>query len=173
MTLLGADAGKVAQVSRIIAAAQNTMAQVANCWLITIGQHGEPNARIVSPIPGVESDEEWTIWFLTSRGSRKIADIRRDDRITVGYQYDPDSAYVVLAGRGTISEDRSEIARRWDQSWNRVFPAGAEDPDALFVKGTIDRIELWNLAQKITPAPFGKRPAVLIRDVTRGWTSCA
>ena len=170
MTLLDADAGKLGQVDRILAVARNTMAQVTNCWLVTIGQHGEPNARVVSPIPGVEGEEEWTIWFLTSRGSRKVADIRRDDRITIGYQHDPDSAYVVLAGRGTISEDRSEIARRWNQSWNRVFPAGAEDSDALFIKGKIDRIELWNLAQKVTPAPFGKRPAILLRDATRAWS---
>jgi general stress protein 26 len=52
---------------------------------------------------GSECDE-WTIWFLTSNASRKAADIRHDGRVTVGYQHDPDSAYVALVGDATIVE---------------------------------------------------------------------
>src|SRR5262249_19885012 len=127
------------EIAEWIAAARDTMARVSLCWLVTIGSNGRPNARIVSPIPALEDDDEWTIWFLTSKSSRKASDIRRDDRVTLGYQCDADSAYVTLGGRAAIVNDRSEIARRWSRSWNTVFPGGAEDLDAVFLRTVIDR----------------------------------
>ena len=158
-------------VDDLLAAARDTVSKVKNCWIVTIGAGGEPNARIVSPIPGVAQDPDWTIWFLTSNGSRKAADIRADARVTLGFQHDPDSAYAVLAGRATIVDARSELASRWNAEWNRVFPAGPGDLDAVFVKIAVTRIELWNLKHGVTPPPFGKRAATLTCDGLGHWSS--
>lgn len=163
-------AGGKSLVDRWLAAARDTVAKVNLCWLVTVGCGGDPNARLVSPVAGIAGDDEWTIWFLTSNGLRKVADIRRDDHTMIGYQHDPDSAYVALAGRANIVEDRSEITPRWEKSWNLVFPDGASDPDAVFIRSEVNRIEPWNLAHKVTPTPFGKCAAVLARDAIGRWT---
>jgi general stress protein 26 len=157
-------------VDRLLAAATDVMAKVTNCWLVTMGRDGRPNARIVSPISGVSGDDEWRVWFLISNSSRKAADIHTDSRVLLGYQYDPDSAYVVLAGQAFIMEERSEISRRWSSAWDLVFPVGSEDMDAVFLKVEVECIELWNLAHKVTPAPFGKCAAMLARSVEGDWT---
>lgn len=160
-------------IDRLLSAARDTRLRVKHCWVATVGEHGEPHARVVSPIPSASGDDEWTVWFLTSKASRKTADIRRDSRVTIGYQDDQHSAYAALAGRGWIVEDRAELSRRWSSSWNAVFPTGADDLDAVFVKVVVERIELWNLAHKVTPAPFGKCAAVLQRSGAGPWATAS
>lgn len=155
--------------SQLLAIARETMEKVKNCWLVTVALGGEASARIVAPIPGVPDESEWIVWVLTSSGSRKIDEIQRDCRVTLGYQHDPESAYVALAGHATIVKDRVEISKRWKQSWDNVFHAGAEDADAVFVKIEVDRIELFSIARKVTPEPFCKRSAALARDATGNW----
>jgi general stress protein 26 len=162
--------GDAYSVDQLLAIAREIVANVKNCWFVTIARSGEANARIVAPIPGTARDIEWTTWVLTSAGSRKVAEIRRDDRVTLGYQHDPDSAYVALAGRASIVADRSEISQRWNSAWNRVFQAGGADADAVFIKVVVERIELFSLAREITPAPFCKRCEVLARDPSGGWS---
>lgn len=154
---------------RLLTVARGTVAKVKNFWLVSIARNGEASARVVAPIPGIPDERDWTIWVLTSSGSRKVAEIGRDDRVTLGYQHDPDSAYVVLVGHATIIDDRAQISRRWNESWNNVFAAGAEDLDAVFVRVDVDRIELFSLAQKVAPAPFCKRSAALVRDASGNW----
>ena len=154
---------------QLLTIARETIAKVKNCWLVTVTQAGEARARIVAPIPGVPGQSEWLVWVLTSGASRKIDDIRRNDRVTLGYQYDPESAYVALFGHATIVDDRLEISERWIQSWDKVFQAGAEDTDAVFIKIQVHRIELFSLAREVTPAPFCKRSAALDLDGAGNW----
>jgi general stress protein 26 len=162
--------GDAHSVDQLLSIAREIVANVKNCWLVTVARSGEANARIVAPTPGADGDTEWTTWVLTSAGSRKVDEINRDDRVTLGYQHDPDSAYVALAGRGSIVADRSEISQRWNSSWNRVFQAGGADADAVFIKVVVDRIELFSLAREVAPAPFCKRCEVLVRDPSGGWS---
>ncbi|MES2939453.1 MAG: pyridoxamine 5'-phosphate oxidase family protein [Pseudomonadota bacterium] len=163
------DGQEAAHVEQLLAAARSTALAARHCWIATVGEDGAPHARVVSQIPGVPGEDAWTVWFLTSKASRKAAEIRRDARVTVGYQHDPDSAYAAFGGRAVLLDDPSELASRWNPAWNAVFPAGADDPDAVFVKIEVERIELWNLAFKVTPAPFGKRAAVLRRTGSGPW----
>jgi general stress protein 26 len=130
----------------LLSVARELIANVKNCWLVTVSRNGEAHARIVAPIPGVPGESEWTVWVLTSGDSRKVDEIRRDDRVTLGYQHDPDSAYAALAGHARIVDERAKISQRWNNSWDRVFQAGAEDTDAVFIRVEVDRIELFSLA---------------------------
>ena len=86
------------RVDRLLTAAKDTMARVADCWAATPSEDGGVNVRVVGPIPGVPGEEDWTIWFVTRRSSRKAADIQRAGLLTLGYQYHPDRAYVALIG---------------------------------------------------------------------------
>jgi general stress protein 26 len=154
-------------VDRLLAAARATMAKVADCWAATPSEDGGISLRVVGPILPVHGEEDWTIWFTTRRSSRKAAEIRRAGRVTLGYQHHPERAYVVLIGRAVLVEDRSEIRSRWLESWRLYFPGGPDDPDTIFVKISVDRIELC--VPGITPEPYGSRYAAVERDAERRW----
>ena len=156
---------------RLLEVAHATVAEVKNCWLVTNGLDGTATPRVVAPIPGVPGERDWTIWILTSASSRKMEEIRHDARVSLGYQHDPDSAYVALFGRATIVDDRAQIAMRWKPSWNTVFASGAEDSDAIFLRVDVDRIELFSVVRKVTPPPFSKKSATLKRDDQGNWNA--
>ena len=59
----------MARVDRLLTAAGDTMARVADCWAATPSEDGGVNVRVVGPIPGVPGEEDWTIWFATRRSS--------------------------------------------------------------------------------------------------------
>jgi general stress protein 26 len=155
------------QVDRLLAAARATMAKVNDCWAATPSEDGGVSVRVVGPILPVHGEEDWTIWFATRRSSRKAAEIRRAGRVTLGYQYHPDRAYVALIGRAVLVEDRSEIRGRWLENWRVYFPGGPDNPDTIFVRISVDRIELC--VPGITPEPFGSRYSVVERDAERRW----
>jgi general stress protein 26 len=161
----------MARLERLLAAARDTMARVTYCWVATPSGDGGVNLRLVGPIRGVSGEEDWTIWFVTSGGSRKVADIRRAGRLTLGYQHHPDRAalvdYVALIGRAELVEDRSEIRDRWIEKWRVYFPGGPDDPDTIFVRLNVDRIELC--VRGVTPEPFGSRHSVVERGTERSW----
>lgn len=156
------------RVHQLLAAARETMRKARYCWAVTTSENGGANARPMGRIPGRPGEDEWTVWFLTSGDSRKAAEIRRDPRITITYQLDSDSAYVTLVGNAALVADRSEIRNRWDQRWNVYVPSGANDPNAVFIRIEVDRIELWVLG--VTPEPFGLRGSVLHRDSANRWS---
>ena len=155
-------------VERLLAAARETMAKVQDCWLATPSQDGGISARVVVPIPPVPGEEDWTIWFATHGSSRKAAEIRRAGRLTIGYQHHPDRAYVSLQGRAALIEDRSTVRKHWNEERFRLyFPGGPEDPKTIFVRISVDRIELC--VNGVTPDPFGSRYSAIERDADRLW----
>ena len=158
----------MARVDQLLAAARAIKTKVADCWCATLSEDGGVNVRVVGPIRGVSGQEDWTVWFLTRRSSRKAADIRRNGRLSLGYQHHPDRAYVTLIGRAALIEDKDEIRSRWIEGWRLHFPGGPDDPDIVFVKVDVDRIELC--VQGVTPEPFGTRHSAVARDAQRRWT---
>lgn len=68
--------------AQVIAAAKDVMQTARYSTLITIGDDGQPEARIVDPfVP----EEDLTIWIGTNPLTRKVAQIRRDPRVTLLY----------------------------------------------------------------------------------------
>jgi len=101
----------------------------------------------------------------SARARRRIFDAPACSQL--GYQHHPDRAYVALIGRAVLIEDRYEIRRRWLEKWRLFFPGGPDDPDTIFVRMNVDRIELC--VRGVTPEPFGSRPSVLERGDDRSW----
>lgn len=145
--------------------ARETIGKVRYCFATTVGAAGEPNARIVEPF---SLEEDWSVAFVTSRSSRKAAEIERTGRLALAYQHDPDGAYVALVGRARIDADLDAKSICWKDDLDEWFPAGRDDPDAVVVRFTTERVELWSHARGIMPAPKGLRAAVVIRS-DRGW----
>jgi general stress protein 26 len=148
-------------VEGVLRTAREVVAKVRYCMAVTPAADGGANARVVGPFP---PDEEWSVAFVTSAGSRKADEIRRTGRLTLAYQHDPDGAYVALVGRARLAADAGSKARVWTAGLDEWFPAGREDPDAVVVRFAAERIEVWSLADRIMPEPRGLRAAVLRRE---------
>jgi len=158
-------------VEQILLVAKATIAKVPNCWVVTADQCGGANARVVQPFFSQLDEVGWVVRFLTSGSSRKAAEIVSSGRVLLGYQYDPEQAYVTLVGAARIIDDRGYLQDKWRSEWNVFFPKGPSDVDTVIVEVTVERIEMWNLARRIAAPPNGLRAATLQRTASGGWQS--
>jgi len=149
----------------LLVVARETIGKVQFCFATTVGATGEANVRIIEPL---SLEEDWSVAFVTSRSSRKAAEIEANGRLTLAYQHNPDGAYVALVGQARIDADPDAKRLCWKDDLDEWFPAGRDDSDAVVVRFTTERIELWSHARGIMPAPKGLRAAILVRGAS-GW----
>jgi general stress protein 26 len=156
-------------VEQILLVAKETIAKTPCCWAVTADQRGGANARVVQPFFSQLDGDGWVVRFLTDGSSRKAAEIASSGRISLGYQYDPEQAYVTLVGAARIIDDRGYLQGNWRTEWNVFFPKGPSEVNAVIVEVTVERIEMLNLARRIGAPPNGLRPATLQRAASDGW----
>jgi general stress protein 26 len=149
----------VAGVERIIGAAEY-------CWLLSraeSGIRGRPMGRILAQ-PG---EDELTIRFLTDGRSKKAADIRRSQDVTLIFQKEAEDAYVSLEGTARLNETKEYVQALWKQAYGRYFPTTEERAHAAFIEVEVNRMELW--VRGLTPEPFGLRPTIMTRELDGTW----
>lgn len=104
---------------QLVAAAREIMTTTRYCALITTGVRGRTNARTMDAFA---PDESMVVWFGTNPASRKVAEIRRNPRVTL-YYFDRDSqAYVTLHGVARVVNDPQEKLRHWKDDWKNFYP---------------------------------------------------
>jgi general stress protein 26 len=103
----------------LIATAREIMTTARYCALITLDSKGRAHARTMDPFP---PDESMLIWFGTNPKSRKVAEIRRNHRVTLYYFDREGAAYVTISGIARVVNDPQEKARRWKDEWKAFYP---------------------------------------------------
>jgi general stress protein 26 len=164
MMALGDDAD---EVGRLLAAAAAKIARTPICWLIAAADAGGVRPRPMGRLPRDADDDPWTLRFITDGASPKAAAMRRSADVSLIFQNDPEEAFVALAGKVRLIEDRGEIAKRWNGAYDAFFPDGPDRSSAIFVAIDAFRVELW--IRGVTPEPFGMRTTILERDAQRLW----
>jgi general stress protein 26 len=154
------------QIDRLLAVARETIVAGRHCWVCTRAEQGGANARAVRVFAGAAGGDEWTRRFLTRRNARKVAEIRRDRRVTLAYQDRDGSVYVALAGQASPSEDKAEMRRLWQSGVTAPFPDDFADTHMIVVNVEVDRIEIH--ARGVTAEPFGHGRTLIERTAT-GW----
>jgi general stress protein 26 len=149
-------------VSPLLAGAAKTVTSVRYCWLATVAETGPPRLRPMGRVLNDPGEDEWRIRFVTDGRSRKAADMRRADEVTILFQHDPDLAFVTLIGKAALHDSESEVRRRWKRAYDAYFPTETDRANAVFVEIHVERMELW--IRGVTPEPFGLRATVLGRD---------
>jgi general stress protein 26 len=102
-----------AQLERLLAAARDTISEVAFFWVVTSAEEDDANARVVNAQPSRPGEDFWTRWFLTPRTGRKAEEIRRTGRATLAYQHASGEAFVALVGAAELVDDRDEVNSRF------------------------------------------------------------
>jgi general stress protein 26 len=156
-----------ADVKALLGAAAAKISKVRYAWLLTSPGEGGVRPRPMGRLPRDAEDDEWRLRFITDGRSPKVADMRREGRVSVIFQHDPDDVFVAVTGKASLVEDKPEIRRRWAPAYNVYFPAGPDQSSAIFVTIDAISIELW--IRGVTSEPFGLRTTVIERDAARGW----
>ncbi len=162
-----ADEREAVEVSRLLAGAAKAFATVRYCWLATAAERSGVHARPMERLKREPDESEWKLRFLTDGRSRKASELRRDGKVAVILQHDPDDAFVTVVGTARLREEASEVRRRWKRAYDVYFPSDQDRSSAAFVEVEAERLELW--IRGVTPEPFGLHPTILERDAGGAW----
>jgi general stress protein 26 len=142
----------------VISAAREVMQKAVYCTFITIGEDGQPQARIVDP---TFPDANLIIWIGTNSLTRKVNHIRRDARVTLLYFHEASASYVTVIGRAALVTDVTEKERRWKTSWAPFYPNGFRGSDFTLIRVTPTRLEISSPSRKMTSDPTTWLPVVI------------
>jgi general stress protein 26 len=107
------------------------------------------------------------LWFVTSDGSAKLADLANDIHINLAYFRDSSMEWISVSGTATISRQREKIAELYEPDWKAWFPDEG-DPR----HGTPDDPRLVLIGVHIHAAEFlevNKPKPVVIYEIVKGW----
>ena len=144
--------------AEVIAAARDVMEKAVYSTFITIGENGQPQARVVDPtLP----DPNFTIWIGTNSLTRKVKDIERDPRVTLLYFHAASASYVTVIGRAALVTDAGEKERRWKKSWAPFYPNGFRGSDFTLIRVTPSRLEISSPSRNMMSDPKTWLPVVI------------
>ena len=98
-----------ASPEQLATAIRTIMAADTTPTLISLDIEGRPRARTVQ-VSAPNADLE--LWIATRPVTRKVAQIRRDNRVTVHFTDDANGAYVSVMGTATLHDDAETLARQ-------------------------------------------------------------
>jgi len=143
---------------KVLAAAKDIMTTVRYCAFITIGPDGQPQARVVD---AVAPDSGFIVWVGTNRVTRKVADIKKDPRVTLLYFNEAGSEYVTVVGKATIDQDTAHRAAHWKSSWGMMVKDGYRGSDFVLIHVQPSRLEVSSVKRGIFNDPVTWKPAIV------------
>lgn len=128
----------------LLATAREIMKTARYCALVTLDSKGRPHARTMDPFA---PEESMVVWFGTNARSRKVAEIRRNQRVTLYYFVAADQAYVTISGRARIVSEQAEKTRHWKDEWKNFYPH--RDNNYLLIAVVPDKLEVISVKEGI------------------------
>lgn len=147
-----------AQRQQLLTAAREIVQAARYCAVITVDATGRAQARTVDAFP---PEEGMVVWFATNPKSRKVAQIKKDPRVTLYYfnSESPGLGYVTLLGRARLVEDKAEKQKRWKAEWGALWPD--RDASYLLVEVTPERLEVVSPKHGISGDPVTWTPPAI------------
>ena len=139
--------------AELVATARAIITAARYCALITLDPSGRPHARTLDPFP---PDESMEVWLATNPRTRKVAEIRRNPRVTLYYFDREEQAYVAISGIARLVNDPKEKTKRWKDEWKDFYPDRARDYLLIAVKP--ERLEVVNVKKGIVGDPITWKP---------------
>lgn len=103
----------------LIKAAKEIINSTGTCALITQDKNGISRVRTMDPFP---PEENLTIWFGTNPISRKVAQIKNNNKVTIYYRDKDDSGYVTIHGKATLVNNQKDKNNYWKETWKSFYP---------------------------------------------------
>lgn len=126
------------------------MAKIDFCMMETLSEDGRIVARPMSSNGDVAYDGE--SWFFTYEDSRKVRDIRRNDRVGLSFQgsggvmglVGKPGAMIHVQGRARLIDDRATFAEHWVPELEYWFEDGIDTPGMVMICVDADLIRYWD-----------------------------
>ena len=158
-----------ASLDLLLESIRETMRATPYCFLVTLDESGQPQARLMR---WMEQEPDLTLWLVTNPQTRKVQELRQNNRATIAC-YDPQGeGYVTLAGRVRLVSAPVEKRRHWQQEWEDFFPDGPDERSSLLLEFVPTRVEVMSFYRHLATLPFTFQPLILERHGGR-WRSFA
>ena len=156
----GAQVAPLAAPSRlqVISAAQEIIKEARYATLVTLGDDGRPQARIVDPFA---PEADFSIWIATNPLTRKVSEVRRDSRVTLLYFNAVAGEYVTVPGTATLVADSAEKARHWKEEWAAFYKGGPLGDGYLLIRVRPTRLEVVSPRRGLVNDPETWRPVMV------------
>ena len=106
------------------------------------------------------------LWFVTSRDSHKLDELRNDPHVNLAYYKDRTREWVSVSGRARIVEDRAKIHELYAPDWRAWFGDEGGEKD-----GTADDPRIVLIGVDVEMAMFleiNKPQPVVLFEVVKG-----
>ena len=144
---------------KLLEAARDIMETSRYCALITIDSSGLAQTRTVDPF---KPDEDMLIWLGTNAQSSKVAEIRRNPRVTLYYSNRDGQEYVSIYGTARLVNDPKLKAKLWKEEWKEFY--ADRERDYLLIAVTPEWLEVISIKKGIGGDPkTWKPPSVVFR----------
>jgi general stress protein 26 len=112
---------------------KDAVAKAKTCFFCTLAA-GPSNG--VRPMNVRKVDDAGNLWFLSGDDSHKNLEVAEDPTVKLFFQGSPNSDFLYLEGRATISRDRAMIDELWEPIIKTWFTGGKDDPRITIIKVT-------------------------------------
>jgi general stress protein 26 len=154
-TLLAALPALAADREAVLKAAREIVRKARYATFVTVGEDGQPQARIVDALG---PDDDFVVWVGTNPASRKVAEIAKNPRVTLNFFEPSLPAFVTLIGSASVVTDAAVKAKHWKDAWSPFFKSEHRGADFALVKFVPRRLEIVSEAHGFTNAPGTWRP---------------
>jgi general stress protein 26 len=117
------------------------------CLLGTNGEDGFPNIKAVM---NAKHEGMNKIWISTNTSSRRVQQLRKDNRACVYFVDDKDFKGLMLTGNIQILQDSKSRRMLWNEGDERYYPLGVEDPDYSVLCFTARKGNYYHKLKNIT-----------------------
>ncbi len=95
------------------------------------------------PMATHQLDPDGTMWFFTREDSDKVAHIRQQSSISLGFSDPQAQVSVTTAGEAEVIKDQAKVDALWNESLRDWFPEGKDDPNIVLLRITTLSGECW------------------------------
>lgn len=111
-------------------------------------------------------DSSGTIWFFSSMGSDKVADLTADPHVNVAYASESEGVYVSIDGTASVVTDQAKMDELWIEAIDALyFDGGRNDPEVVLIRIDTESAECWTTAESRVGRAFRFIKARLTGDV--------
>lgn len=117
------------------------------CMLGTNGKDGFPN---IKGMTNLKHEGLKRIWFSTNTSSKRVQQLRKDNRACVYYVDEKPFRGLMLVGTIEILQDIESKKMLWSEGAEKYYPLGVEDPDYSVLYFTAKRGNYYQALKNIT-----------------------
>jgi len=96
------------------------------------------------PMTPLGDDFDGGFWFATEIDNAAVKDIQANPEVNVGFMHEGDNHFISVAGRGSVSQDRAQLARLWSAPMDAFFKGGKDDPRVCLIRIDAQHADYWD-----------------------------